>query len=60
MTEMTMRKSKKAAGLSSKTTTITLFCIISLPSMQDWSVKMSSFTFYGKCTHVTMDFSFPF
>ena len=36
------------------------FLFISLPSLQDCYVKMSNFTFYGKCTQVTMNFSFPF
>ena len=57
---MTMGKKKKSNRFIKQNNNYHTFLFISFPSLQDCNVKMSNFTFYGKCTHVTMNFSFPF
>ena len=54
---------KKAIGLWSKTTSLRAhhaFLYISLPLLDDYDVKMPSFTFYGGRKQATTNFSFSF
>ena len=53
----------KAIGLISKTTILHVhhaFLYISLPSLQDYDVKMPNFMMYRKSTQVTTKFPFSF
>ena len=55
------RTANKTIDLLSKTTTLHVqhtFLYISLPSLQDYDVKMPNFTFYGGREHKTTVFFF--